>query len=70
MPIDRLPESVHTLYAEIFDQTLQADAEAGAERLPATPYSPPATATGAPLRTSANSAAATGRLKKKPWTWW
>lgn len=35
MPIDRLPESVHTLYAELLEQTLHAEAEAVAERLPA-----------------------------------
>jgi hypothetical protein len=35
VPIDRLPESVHTLYAELLEQTLQAEAEAVAGRLPA-----------------------------------
>ena len=34
MPIDRLPESVHTLYAELLEQALHAEAEAVAERLP------------------------------------
>src|SRR5262245_38587363 len=27
MPIQRLPESVHTLYAELFDQAIRAEAE-------------------------------------------
>jgi len=35
VPIDRLPESVHTLYAELLEQALQAEAEAVAARLPA-----------------------------------
>lgn len=35
MPIDRLPESVHTLYAELLEQALQAEAETVAKRLPA-----------------------------------
>lgn len=35
MPIDRLSESVHTLYAELLEQTLHAEAEAVAARLPA-----------------------------------
>lgn len=34
MPIERLPESVQTLYAELLDQATAADAEARAERLP------------------------------------
>lgn len=34
MPIERLPESLQTLYAELLDQVLQADAEAAAAGLP------------------------------------
>jgi len=34
MPIQRLPETVHTLYAELLDQVLQAEAEAIAVGLP------------------------------------
>lgn len=34
MPLDRLPESLHTLYAELLDQALQAAAEAAAAGLP------------------------------------
>lgn len=34
MPAERLPESVHTLYAELLDQAVEADAEAAARELP------------------------------------
>lgn len=34
MPVDRLPESLQTLYAELLDQALQAEAETAAVALP------------------------------------